>query len=157
MSETFWMNADDMEGIAAQCELVGMVDAAGRVRRMAARITALEAENKRLVAEVASLRQSLVGSEFPGVEPVGCPTPGACSAGAICAENARLRDENAEIRRYWCVAYAGFIGAYLDDGEATDGRAAPIIDFVRDDLDTIKAKMHERFVAALKEPSDGKA
>jgi hypothetical protein len=51
---------------------------------------ALQAENKRLQAEVASLRLTLGGKTFSAdvPEPIGCPAPGAC---AQVAEIGRLR------------------------------------------------------------------
>jgi len=49
-------------------------------------------ENRRLRAEVASLRASL--GEPTGAEPVGCPCPGACSA--VTAGYLWLRERAAE-------------------------------------------------------------
>lgn len=45
------------------------------------RVAALETENKRLQAEVDSLRLTLGGKTFsPDVpSPIGCPIPGACA------------------------------------------------------------------------------
>ena len=44
------------------------------------RVAALEVENKRLQAEVASLRLTLGGKTFGAdvPSPIGCPIPGAC-------------------------------------------------------------------------------
>ena len=56
------------------------------------RIAALEVENQRLEAEVASLRLTLGGKTFsPDVpSPIGCPMPGAC---VQVAEIKRLRQQ----------------------------------------------------------------
>ena len=56
---------------------------------------ALQAENRRLEAEVASLRLTLGGKTFSAdvPTPIGCPIPGAC---AQVAEIGRLRRELAE-------------------------------------------------------------
>lgn len=62
----------------------------------------LEAEVKRLQAEVASLRLTLGGKTFSAdvPEPIGCPMPGACvqvaelkrlhTAAALCAVNGEM-------------------------------------------------------------------
>jgi hypothetical protein len=54
------------------------------------RLSAAQAEIKRLQAEVASLRLTLGGRTFSAdvPEPIGCPAPGACSQ---VAEIKRLR------------------------------------------------------------------
>lgn len=56
---------------------------------------ALQAENRRLEAEVASLRITLGGKTFSAdvPSPIGCPMPGAC---AQVAEIGRLRRALAE-------------------------------------------------------------
>ena len=56
---------------------------------------ALQAENRRLEAEVASLRLTLGGKTFSAdvPSPIGCPMPGAC---AQVAEITRLRRALAE-------------------------------------------------------------
>lgn len=60
-------------------------------------------ERRRLKAEVYALRAA--AGEIVGVEPAGCPTPGACvamrlqdRAAAIDEDNSWLRDENARLR-----------------------------------------------------------
>lgn len=60
------------------------------------RLSAAQAEIKRLQAEVASLRLTLGGKTFSAdvPEPVGCPMPGACSQ---VAEIKRLRAKLQEI------------------------------------------------------------
>jgi hypothetical protein len=56
---------------------------------------ALQAENRRLEAEVASLRLTLGGKTFSAdvPSPIGCPIPGAC---VQVAEINRLRRALAE-------------------------------------------------------------
>lgn len=61
------------------------------------------------------------------------------------AERERLAAENREIRRAWCVAYAGLACIYTDDGEMQDNRFHPTIDFMRDGVDVIREKMKQRF------------
>ncbi len=63
------------------------------------------------------------------------------TAAAINASG--IEQENRELRRAWCIAYAG-LAAYMDDGEAQDSRALPTIDFMRDSIATIRAKMLKR-------------
>ena len=60
------------------------------------RFSAAQAEVKRLQAEVDSLRLTLGGKTFSAdvPEPVGCPTPGACSQ---VAELKRLRTKLQEL------------------------------------------------------------
>lgn len=60
------------------------------------RLSAAQAEIKRLQAEVASLRLTLGGKTFSAdvPEPVGCPAPGACSQ---VAEIKRLRNKLQEL------------------------------------------------------------
>ncbi|WP_088146977.1 hypothetical protein [Achromobacter denitrificans] len=55
---------------------------------------------------------------------------------------APVADER-RLRRMLCAQYAGAL-AYMDDGEAQDARAMPVIDFLRDSLDEIERKMRER-------------
>jgi len=80
---------------------------------------------------------------------------GADARKGIDALEQRLRDaqgaqatqdvEEKKLRRMLCVAYSG-TAAYMDDGEASDARAHPFIDFMRDSVDEIQAKMRERGV-----------
>lgn len=82
---------------------------------------------------------------------------GADARKGIDALEQRLRDaqgaqatqdaEEKKLRRMLCVAYSG-TAAYMDDGEASDARAHPFIDFMRDSVDEIQAKMRERGVKA---------
>ena len=66
----------------------------------------------------------------------------------------RLERENAELRVRWAVAYAG-MALYSDDGELQDGRESPFIDFKRDTLDEIDAKMLQRAARAIAGDSHG--
>jgi len=52
-------------------------------------------------------------------------------------------DAERQLRRMLCVAYAG-PRAYMDDGEASDCRQFPLIDFMRDTPDEIQRKLQER-------------
>ncbi|WP_235203828.1 hypothetical protein, partial [Bordetella bronchiseptica] len=56
--------------------------------------------------------------------------------------SAPVADER-RLRRMLCAQYAGSL-AYMDDGEAQDARAMPVIDFLRDPLDEIERKMRVR-------------
>lgn len=47
------------------------------------------------------------------------------------------------LRRMLCASRHPM--AYMDDGEASDSSASPFIDYMRDSLDTIDAKMLQRF------------
>lgn len=61
------------------------------------------------------------------------------------------RDPYTEIealRRLLCAVYAGF-SSYTDDGEASDASRFPFIDFLRDSVDQIEAKMRERAFARV--------
>lgn len=53
------------------------------------------------------------------------------------------RAENIELRRMLCLAHAG-VTAYFDDGEAQDASAHPAIDFLRDDVATLREKLRQR-------------
>lgn len=67
------------------------------------------------------------------------------------AELSKLRAPVADerrLRRMLCAQYAGSL-AYMDDGEAQDARAMPVIDFLRDSIDEIERKMRMRADAAL--------
>lgn len=55
-----------------------------------------------------------------------------------------LESDNRELRRTWCFLYAS-TAAYMDDGEASDAREHPHIDFLRDSLAEIRDKIRERF------------
>jgi hypothetical protein len=57
------------------------------------------------------------------------------------------RDE-AVLRRLLAFQYAGH-NLYADDGELQDNTSRPVIDFKRDSVDAIEAKMMERSRAAL--------
>lgn len=50
-----------------------------------------------------------------------------------------------ELRKLLCVTYAGG-AAYMDDGEAQDSRALPVIDFLRDTPAEIQNKMQQRSI-----------
>lgn len=50
------------------------------------------------------------------------------------------------VRRMLCLMYAGPL-AYMDDGEASDSREHPTIDFLRDSPELIQEKMHKRGAA----------
>lgn len=67
-----------------------------------------------------------------------------------------LHDERL-LRRLLCKVYAGPL-AYMDDGEAQDSRAAPMIDFLRDTPASIQEKMRQRVLAAVAtpEPQEGR-
>lgn len=52
------------------------------------------------------------------------------------------------LRRLLCGVYAGF-SSYTDDGEASDASRFPFIDFLRDPVDQIEAKMRERAFARV--------
>lgn len=69
---------------------------------------------------------------------------------ALRSENADLRAQvealtvdNKELRRHLCAARAGYL-AYMDDGEAQDNSVHPCIDYLRDSLKDINAKLLER-------------
>lgn len=53
-----------------------------------------------------------------------------------------------ELRRMLCAAYAG-TSAYMDDGEASDCRAQPAIDFMRMEPAAIREAMYQRGLAQL--------
>ncbi|NMU89048.1 hypothetical protein HGQ98_04020 [Achromobacter ruhlandii] len=78
------------------------------------------------------------GPAYPYTPNTAPPTP---LASAPVADEQRLR-------RMLCVQYAGAL-AYMDDGEAQDARAMPIIDFLRDSLDEIERKMRLRASAPV--------
>jgi hypothetical protein len=63
--------------------------------------------------------------------------------GKPVAPVAAVPDDAIELRRMLCTAYAGHL-AYTDDGEAQDARMVPFIDFLRDSVSDIKAKMLRR-------------
>jgi hypothetical protein len=69
----------------------------------------------------------------------------ASSVSAYFLANLRPGDAS-ELRRMLCTAFAGHL-AYMDDGEAQDARALPVIDFMRDSVSDIKAKMLARLTA----------
>ncbi len=48
-----------------------------------------------------------------------------------------------KLRHLLCTIYAGALG-YYDDGEASDSREHPAIDFLRDSPDDIQRKIWER-------------
>lgn len=64
-----------------------------------------------------------------------------------------LMAENRELRRIYCLNVAG-ARAYMDDGEAQDGTERPHIDFLRDSLGEIQAKLAERLANRVKSDPD---
>lgn len=75
------------------------------------------------------------------------PIPGEKVLAERLAENA---ETEKQLRRMLCVAYAGPT-AYMDDGEASDSRCLPSIDFLRDTPDEIQHKMRQRSLARMQE------
>lgn len=71
------------------------------------------------------------------------------AAPAAQSAQSALADENIELRRMLCLAHAGAT-AYLDDGEAQDASAHPAIDFLRDDVATLREKLRQRATSALR-------
>lgn len=61
------------------------------------KLSALDAENARQAAEIASLRASL--GEATGAEPIGCPCPGACSATALQSRALAAEEERDRLRK----------------------------------------------------------
>jgi len=59
------------------------------------------------------------------------------------AEEKMMRQEERQIRRMLCMAYAGPL-AYMDDGEAQDTQREPGIDFLRMSPEVIQSRMQER-------------
>lgn len=64
------------------------------------------------------------------------------------AQPAGMTDDEKHLRRMLCVAHAGAL-AYMDDGEASDSRMHPTIDFLRDSPKDIQRKIGERNRAAF--------
>lgn len=64
------------------------------------------------------------------------------------AQPAGMTDDEKHLRRMLCAAHAGAL-AYMDDGEASDSRMHPTIDFLRDSPKDIQRKIWERNRAAL--------
>ena len=64
------------------------------------------------------------------------------------AQPAGMTDDEKHLRRMLCVAHAGAL-AYMDDGEASDSRMHPTIDFLRDSPKDIQRKIWERNRAAF--------
>ena len=62
---------------------------------------------------------------------------------AIERELAAVRNENAELRTLLAVRIAG-PSLYHDDGELQDTSAAPFIDWRRDSVEMIQAKLWQR-------------
>lgn len=75
------------------------------------------------------------------------PIPGEKVLAERLAENA---ETEKQLRRMLCVAYAG-AQAYVDDGEASDSRCVPSIDFMRDTPAEIQHKMHQRSLTRMQE------
>lgn len=69
----------------------------------------------------------------------------------VDSEAKELRKENEQLRELLCLRSASPTHLpYMDDGELQDGSAIPFIDWKRDSIDTIKAKLKDRTLRALK-------
>ena len=69
--------------------------------------------------------------------------PECCHGVAASSQPAEMTDDEKLLRRMLCVAYAGAL-AYMDDGEASDSRMHPTIDFMRDSPKDIPRKILDR-------------
>lgn len=67
-------------------------------------------------------------------------------------EDAFLK-ENRRLRERLAYTYSGAL-LYCDDGELQDNRCVPFIDFSNDTIDDIEAKMRDRSIRQLAQPSD---
>ena len=57
---------------------------------------------------------------------------------------AKPNKDEMTLRRLLAIAYSGFERLYTDDGELQDGSEVPVIDYVRDSVDDIQRKIHQR-------------
>jgi hypothetical protein len=64
-------------------------------------------------------------------------------------ELATLRTENRELRIMCAIAHCG-LALYHDDGELQDSREYPWIDWKRDSVSEIEAKLHERAIRRMR-------
>lgn len=68
-------------------------------------------------------------------------------------ELATLRTENRELRIMCAIAHCG-LALYHDDGELQDSREHPWIDWKRDSVADIEAKLHERAARRMRSESE---
>lgn len=80
----------------------------------------------------------------PGSLPPPCPP----APFRDLAPGAGLSETERDLRRLLCLVYAG-ASAYMDDGEASDSREHPGIDFMRDSPKDILMKMQQRSMKKL--------